>query len=102
VVFFVAFSATSSALAAAPPLDAYIDNQQGIKAFKDGNFEEAKQRFGAAQARDPNSPELHFNQGVIQLQQGNTDAAAAEFQNAERAAQEKGDPKLSAILYNLE
>lgn len=85
-----------------PPLGAYLDNEKGIQAFKDGKLEEAEKKFGNAQARDPNLPELQFNQGIIQLEKGDVDTAAQAFVDAAQTAARLGDPALeSRSLYNL-
>lgn len=73
------------------PLDTYYENQNGIKAFQEGKIEEAEKSFGAAQARDPSRPELEFNQGVVQFEQGNIDRAIENFKNSSQLADQNQD-----------
>ena len=80
---------SSEAQAKQPAVNAYLENQKGVKAYTDGNMDEAKRDFGEAQAIDPSLPELDFNHGVIQLQEGDMDGAIEAFG---RALQ---DPKLA-------
>jgi Ca-activated chloride channel homolog len=88
--------ALAPAAAAAPPLDAYLENEKGLKAYGEGKVDEARQHFGSAQALDPSSPELEYNQGVVQLEQGDPESAAQSFSRAMR------DPRLAGkSLYNL-
>jgi tetratricopeptide (TPR) repeat protein len=85
-----------------PLLDAYLENEKGLKAFKDGKTDEAGKEFGTAQALDPNLPELQFNQGVIQMQKGDVESAVRDFGDAAKGAQERGDARLQgSSLYNL-
>ncbi|MBI2712777.1 MAG: VWA domain-containing protein [Bdellovibrio sp.] len=87
---------------AATHVDSYLENQKGIEAFKQGKFEEAQRNFGAAQARDPSQPEPEFNQGVIYLQQGETEKAIHSFSQSARIAKESNYPEvLGKSLYNL-
>ncbi len=91
-----------SPLARAAGLDTYLENQKGIRAYQEGKIEEAQKNFGAAQARDPTRPELEFNQGVVQLQQGATDQAIEAFQGSARSAMGKQDKTLlGKSFYNL-
>ncbi len=79
-------------------LPVYLENKKGLEAYKAGKMDEAKQSFGAAQAQDPTLPELDFNSGVIQLNEGNAEGAAQAFQNSAQ----KGNEDLKAkSLYNL-
>ncbi len=88
--------------AAQPSLDVYLENQKGVDAFKNGKVDEAKQRFGNAQARSPSIPELHFNQGVVQAQQEEWDPSIAGFQQAARGAAEEKNPRLEGLSnFNL-
>ena len=94
--------AASAHAAPANSLDSYLENEEGLKAFKEGKIEDAQKRFGEAQARDPGKPELDFNQGVTQLQQGNADAAILSFENAAREAKAQGNSQVySESMYNL-
>ena len=89
-------------LSPSAPLDAYLENQKGIRAYQDGNIEEAQRSFGSAQARDPSRPELEFNQGVIHLEGGDPDKAIEAFsQSAKKAEEQKNLGLLGKSLYNL-
>jgi Ca-activated chloride channel family protein len=88
--------------AQAAGLDTYQENKKGIEAYKAGKVEEAQKEFGAAQARDPNLPELQYNQGLVHMQQGDTDAAVHDFQEAARGAMKNGQTDLlSKDFFNL-
>ena len=83
-------------------VEAYLENEKGLKAFKEGKIGDAQQKFGTAQALDPTLPELQFNQGVTQMGQGEVEGAARAFEEAARGAMERGDQALqSRSLYNL-
>lgn len=83
-------------------LDTYLQNEKGLKAFKEGKIEEAQKDFVEAQARDPSRPELEFNQGVVEMQAGATDRAIESFRGSSKLAKDRGDPKLqSKSSYNL-
>jgi Ca-activated chloride channel family protein len=83
-----------------PPLDVYLENERGLKAFRKGDVEEAKRKFGAAQAKDPTRPELQYNQGVVQLQEGDLEGSIEAFSNAARSS--GPDPALAGqSLFNL-
>jgi Ca-activated chloride channel homolog len=80
----------------------YLENEKGLKAFSQGNMEEAKKSFGEAQARSPMLPELQYNQGVIQMQEGEMDWAAHGFEGAVKGALERNDPRLlGSAFFNL-
>jgi Ca-activated chloride channel homolog len=84
------------------PLETYLENRKGIEAYQEGRIEEAEKSFGAAQARDPSRPELEFNQGIIQLEQGEVDRAIENFKSSAQLAQEKQNHLLfGKSLYNL-
>ena len=86
------------------PLDTYFENRKGLDAFREGKMDEAKRHFGAAQALDPGLQELQFNQGVIQMQEGNVEGAIQSFDAANRPASDGRLPDsklLGKSLYNL-
>jgi Ca-activated chloride channel family protein len=94
--------AESDVLGTKTPLNSYIENQKGLKAFNEDKLDEAKKSFGTAQALAPEIPELLFNQGDVQLKAGDTDAAIQSFLSASKAAGEKGEADLQGqSLYNL-
>jgi Ca-activated chloride channel family protein len=87
--------------ARAEPLNAYLENEKGLKDFQAGKVEEAKKEFGSAQAVVPDAPELLFNEGVVQLQQGDAEAASQSFQGALTRSIGK-NPKLAGkAMFNL-
>ncbi len=96
-------SARADGLLHAPaPLEGYLENQKGLKAYQQGNLEEAQRRFGSAQALDPTRPELEFNQGVLQLRQGEIDRAVESFKNSASWAEKAKQFSLrDKALYNL-
>jgi Ca-activated chloride channel family protein len=101
LVAMAIFSSLKAQPAHAAPLNAYLDNEKGLKAFKDGDIDQAKKEFGNAQAVVPDSPELEFNEGVVQLQGGDTDTAIQSFHDAATRSQGT-NPELNAkALYNL-
>jgi Ca-activated chloride channel family protein len=84
------------------PVDAYLENQKGIDAYKKGQIEEARKRFGSAQALDPAAPELQYNQGLVQLEGGDPDAAIQDFRDAAQGAMKTGNTGLAGrSLFNL-
>lgn len=101
--FFNASPAFAENLLRKPaPLDIYLNNQKGIEAYKEGRLDDAQKEFGAAQALDPSQPELEFNQGVVQMQRGESERAIEAFKSSAKGALEKNDINLSGkALYNL-
>ena len=92
----------ASLLGRQPPVGAYLDNEKGIKAYKDNKLEEAERKFGNAQAAVPDLPELQYNQGLIQMQKGDADNAARDFADSAQSAAQLGDTKLEGrSLFNL-
>ncbi len=86
----------------AVPMDVYLENQEGLKLYQEGKLEEAKLKFGEAQALNPGLAAPQFNQGVTQLQQGDTEAAIRNFSGSAAAANQVRDSALSArSFYNL-
>ncbi|MCC7440635.1 MAG: VWA domain-containing protein [Bdellovibrionales bacterium] len=85
--------------AAAVETEVYLKNEKGLKALDQGRVDLAKRHFGAAQARDPESAELMFNQGVVQLQEGDFAGATQAFEEAAKLAEKAGDPALAARAY---
>ena len=88
--------------ARASSLDVYLENQRGLKSFKDGKVDEAKKKFGSAQALDPSQPEPRYNEGVVQAKEGDIEGATQSFADAAKAAAERGNDLLaSKSYYNL-
>jgi Ca-activated chloride channel family protein len=84
------------------PLESYLETQRGIRAYSQGNLEEAQRSFGSAQALDPSRPELEFNQGVLQFRQGELDRAIESFKNSAQLAEKTNQQVLQGkSLYNL-
>ncbi len=83
----------------ASSLDTYLENESGIKALQKGDVEAAKKKFGSAQARDPNSPELQFNHGLIKMAEGDPEGAAEEFKSVARKALKNGNADLAGKSY---
>jgi len=92
----------ATARAEAVPLDTYLENQKGLKALEAGKLDDAEKSFGKAQALDPTLPQLNFNEGIVQLQKGDTEGAAKSFNEAARQSliQEKGE-LASKSFFNL-
>ncbi|MCM2321627.1 MAG: VWA domain-containing protein [Oligoflexia bacterium] len=85
-----------------PSLQDYTENEKGVQAFQEGKIDEAKRRFGEAQARNPESPELRFNQGAVQAQEGDAESAIQSYSGTAREALRKGDAALAGKgLFNL-
>jgi Ca-activated chloride channel family protein len=102
LVFVLASAGALPGSAQAAGIETYQENKKGIEAYKSGKIEEAQKEFGAAQARDPNLPELQYNQGLVHMQQGDTDAAIHDFQEAARGAMKSGKSDLlSKDFFNL-
>jgi Ca-activated chloride channel homolog len=83
------------------PLRAYLENEKGIDSLKDGKVDDAKREFGTAQAIAPDLPELEFNQGVVQLNAGDADAAIQSFGEATKKSLGKDPEFASKSLFNL-
>lgn len=103
IMLLVSLSAlTSKSTLAGVPLEAYLKNEDGLKAFNQGEFEQAQKSFGEAQALDPSIAELQYNQGVVQLQKGEVEGAIESFKSAAKSMIQKGDIKNGAkSLFNL-
>ena len=87
---------------AATPLKSYLENEKALRAFESGKLDEAKKDLGNAQAVDPDSHELKYNQGVIQLKDGDVDGAIQSFEGAVQGAAQRKDPSFESVLnYNL-
>ncbi len=87
---------------AATPLKSYLENEKALRAFESGKLDEAKKDLGNAQAVDPDSHELKYNQGVIQLKDGDVDGAIQSFEGAVPGATQRKDPSFESVLnYNL-
>ena len=102
ILLFLGPAANAETLRKPASLEAYLENNRGIKAYQEGKIEEAQRNFSSAQARDPLRPELDFNQGVVQLQQGDADHAIESFGSAARNAKERQNGNLfGKSMYNL-
>lgn len=84
---------------AGPVRDAevYFNNRDGVREFKDGKTDEARQAFGKAQALDSDNPVLRFNQGAVELQGGDAPKAAQVFGDAAETARRRGAPGVEAL-----
>ena len=93
---------TTGVSTASAGMGSYLENRKGLKAYESGQLDEAGKHFGQAQALDPKTPELSYNQGVVQLKKGDADSAIQMFQNAAQGslAQKKGALTGDA-LFNL-
>jgi Ca-activated chloride channel family protein len=101
-LFFMMGGLFCSPSVQAASIDAYQENKKGIEAYKAGKIEDAQKEFGAAQARDPDLPELQYNQGLVHMQQGDADAAIHDFQEAAKGAMKNGQSDLlGKDLFNL-
>lgn len=97
-----ALLAAGSGTARAYPMESYSLNRQGVEAYQKGEFEEAKRKFGEAQALDPMTPEFEFNRGGAQFRQGDPKSAEGAFREAARRAREAGNIALEGrSLFNL-
>ncbi len=102
VLPILAIIAASSTEATASTISGYLKNRAGVKAFQSGDLQGAKQKFGSAQSTDPESVEPVFNQGVVELKEGDAKQALKSFDAATRKAKLQGDAALSgSALYNL-
>lgn len=71
-----------------PSVDA---NNDGVKEFKEENYNQAFQNFAKALGKDPFNSDYHFNLGNTFFQQGEYGKAMAEYEAAE--AQTKASPE---------
>ena len=84
------------------PIESYLETEKGVKAYEGKKIEEARKHFGNAQAHEPSSPHLNYNQGVITLEQEDFKSAEKIFENSARAAEALGDSNLAGrAYYNL-
>lgn len=96
------FTISSMQYADASSLHTYLENNKGVQAREEGKLQDAIQHFGNAQAVDPGSPELLFNQGTILLDQKNIPDAITGFEQSAHNAIKMGNPGLAArSLFNL-
>lgn len=62
--------------------DVATEFRQGTAAMRDGNLDEAAEKFESVVKRQPQFAEAHFNLGLTREQQGNYDDAIASLQKA--------------------
>jgi Ca-activated chloride channel family protein len=85
--------------ARADGLRTYLENEKGVEALQKGKLDEAKKSLGTAQALDPSSPEIQFNEGLLQMQEGDSDSAVSSFDGAAQEAAKRGNSDLSGKAY---
>jgi Ca-activated chloride channel family protein len=73
-------------------------NNQGNQNFEAKNFDDALKNYTAAQQEDPNLTAPYYNAGNARYRQNDLKGAAAQLQQAGRAADEKVAP---SAAYNL-
>ncbi len=83
---------------AAPSLRSYVENEKGLKAYRDGSPDAARELFEKAGQADPRQGEFPFNRGITEYQKGDYDAALKSFDEAVRRAEEDPDPKRALSL----
>lgn len=74
------------------------DIDAGIEAYEAGEFEEALERFEAAQERRGERPEIHFNRGLALQASGDTEAAREAY---ERGTESDDDQVRASSHYQL-
>ncbi|MEK6578541.1 MAG: VWA domain-containing protein, partial [Bdellovibrionota bacterium] len=85
-----------------PTVQGYLQNEKGLKAFKEGKTEEAKQFFESAAGENPELPQNGFNRGIIQLTEGDQQSAQDSFSSSAQEALRRGDEQLATeSLFNL-
>lgn len=83
-------------------VETYLDNEQGIRAYRRGDWEGAKDAFGRAQVQNPRQPALKFNQGTVALEAGQADDAIREYEGVLAQPGAKLPPELEAqTQFNL-
>jgi tetratricopeptide (TPR) repeat protein len=91
----------SSAPGCKKELQSYLDNLQGLKAYKQEDLETAKKKFSESKSNDPSRVQPLFNQGVAELKSGAAQEALKTFESATLESKREGDPWLSGVsLYN--
>lgn len=99
LALFLISASTSSAGERAPPapsLRVFEENKAALQSRKEGRFAEARRHFGAAQALAPDSPELRFNQGVVQAEGEELESALSGFKSAAELARRENKLSLAA------
>lgn len=83
-------------------LPVYLSNQRAIRATQAGKVHEARDALASAQARDPDSPPLRYNQGVLQLNEKDPQGSIAAFNDASELARAQQDRFTQAVSqFNL-
>jgi len=77
-ILFIALM-TSAPMAMAVEVPAKSDFDAGVKAFRQGNLEEARIFFERARAAGTNSPSLLYNLGVVYFRLGDLESAETVF-----------------------
>lgn len=85
------------AAAAFPLLADQGDLKSGVKAYQDGNYEEALGKFQNALLDDPENPQIHFDAGTALYQQEKYEDALKSFQ---KAIQTNEETLQEAAYYN--
>jgi tetratricopeptide (TPR) repeat protein len=75
--------AASGALVQAADRDAAAKNNEGNRLYEGRQYDEALKLYTDAQARLPNSPELHYNIGNVLFRKAEFDKAVEEYRKAE-------------------
>ncbi len=100
-VFLLAIGCSFNAYADVP-IESYLETEKGVDAYEKKNVEEARKHFGNAQAHQPSSPHLNYNQGVIALEQEDFKNAERIFEESANGAEAAQDPNLAGrAYYNL-
>ena len=68
---------------------AFLENEIGLQALKEGKLDEAARRFQAAMDLDPGIVTAFINLGEVQMQQGEVPAATATFERALEVAPDR-------------
>ncbi|HZR45391.1 MAG TPA: tetratricopeptide repeat protein [Candidatus Manganitrophaceae bacterium] len=64
----------------------------GVQAFMSDDFDQAAKHFQAAEAAEPDIPEIHVDLAMALAAQGNTDTARKHFDEAGDLIAEAGPP----------
>lgn len=79
-----------------PRTRAYFHNERGIRAAEKGDWARARRELGSAQALEPDSSVARYNQGTLQLQQGEPEKGATALEKAARSSEANQNSRLAA------
>ncbi len=96
VVLLLGMGLTTPVYAKPPGISTYLNNKKALESMQRKEFNEARTRLGAAQASEPERPEIDFNLGHLSLLEESPDRAVESFESAFKKAGQEGDASFEA------